>query len=123
MGKRSLRVLSILMYSATMNGLQVVQNNTKEIGVRRVMAATVQNILALMGRDYLTLLFVSIAMAVPIGWWVMSNWLKEFAYRIPLSWWTFVVPGSAVVIIALITVSIHTLKAARTNPATSLKYE
>ena len=83
----------------------------------------VRSILALMSRDYLTLLLVSIGFAVPIAWWIMRNWLEEFAYRIQLSWWIFAVPSLAVVFIALITVSLHTLRAARTNPATSLRYE
>lgn len=104
------------------NYLTAIQR-TKEIGVRKVMGATVQSILTLMSRDYLVLLFVSIAVSVPIAWWVMSGWLEEFAYRIALSWWAFAVPSLAVVLIALITVSVHTLKAARTNPATSLRYE
>lgn len=87
------------------------------------MGATVQSILALMSRDYLILLVISILLAVPVAWWVMSGWLEEFAYRITLSWWTFTVPSLAVVFIALITVSVHTMKAARTNPAKSLRYE
>ncbi|MEX1241518.1 MAG: ABC transporter permease [Cyclobacteriaceae bacterium] len=105
-----------------LSSLTAIQR-TKEIGVRKVMGATVQGILTLMSRDYLVLLFVSIAVSVPIAWWVMSGWLEEFAYRITLSWWTFAVPSLTVVLIALITVSVHTLRAARTNPATSLRYE
>ena len=105
-----------------LSSLTAIQR-TKEIGVRKVMGATVTGILALMSRDYLALLFVSILLAVPVSWWVMSSWLAEFAYRISLSWWTFAAPSLAVVFIALLTVSIHTLKAARANPAASLRYE
>ncbi len=105
-----------------LSSLTAIQR-TKEIGVRKVMGATDRSILALMSKDYLALLFVSMVLAVPIAWWVMSSWLQGFAYRIPLSWWTFAVPGSAVALIALLTVSFHTLRAARTNPATSLRYE
>jgi putative ABC transport system permease protein len=76
-----------------------------------------------MSRDYLVLLMVSILLALPVAWWIMEGWLQEFAYRIPLSWWIFAVPSLAVVMIALLTVSVHTLRAARTNPATSLRYE
>ncbi|MGC1241368.1 MAG: FtsX-like permease family protein, partial [Chryseosolibacter sp.] len=105
-----------------LSSLTAIQR-TKEIGVRKVMGATVRSILSLMSRDYLTLLFLSILLAVPITWWVMSTWLEAFAYRIALSWWTFAAPSLAVVLIALLTVSIHTLRAARANPATSLRYE
>lgn len=105
-----------------LSSLTAIQR-TKEIGVRKVMGATVPGILALMSRDYITLLFVSICLAVPMAWWVMSSWLEGFAYRISLSWWTFTAPSLAVMAIALLTVSFHTLRAARTNPATSLRYE
>jgi len=105
-----------------LSSLTAIQR-TKEIGVRKVMGATVRSILALMSREYLALLFISIGVSVPIAWWVMTSWLQEFAYRITLSWWTFAAPSLAVVLIALVTVSIHTLKAARANPATSLRYE
>lgn len=105
-----------------LSSLTAIQR-TKEIGVRKVLGATIQSILALIGRDYLVLLSLSIVIAVPVAWWIMSSWLQEFAYRIPLSWWIFAGPGLAVVLIALLTVSLHTLRAARTNPATSLRYE
>ncbi|HEY9487198.1 MAG TPA: ABC transporter permease, partial [Chryseosolibacter sp.] len=105
-----------------LSSLTAIQR-TKEIGVRKVLGATIQSILALMSRDYLMLLSVSIVLAIPIAWWIMRSWLQEFAYRIPLAWWIFVVPSLTVVLIALITVSVHTFRAARTNPATSLRYE
>lgn len=105
-----------------LSSLTAIQR-TKEIGVRKVMGASIPGIISLMSRDYLILLFVSIVFSIPVAWWVMSGWLEEFAYRIPLSWWIFVVPSLAVVGIALVTVSVHTMKAARTNPAHSLRYE
>jgi putative ABC transport system permease protein len=105
-----------------LSSLTAIQR-TKEIGVRKVMGASIPGIISLMSRDYLILLFVSIVFSIPVAWWVMSGWLEEFAYRIPLSWWIFVVPSLAVVVIALVTVSVHTMKAARTNPANSLRYE
>lgn len=105
-----------------LSSLTAIQR-TKEIGVRKVLGATLRSILALMGRDYLLLLVVSIVMSVPLAWWIMEGWLQEFAYRIPLTWWIFAVPSLAVVVIALFTVSLHTYRTARTNPATSLRYE
>ena len=105
-----------------LSSLTAIQR-TKEIGVRKVLGATLRSILGLMSRDYIVLLFISIVLAVPVAWWIMDGWLQGFAYRIPLSWWIFAAPSLAVVTIALVTVSVHTLRAARTNPATSLRYE
>lgn len=105
-----------------LSSLTAIQR-TKEIGVRKVLGATIRSILALMSRDYVVLLLISIALSVPLAWWIMDNWLQEFAYRIPLSWWIFVLPSLIVVAIALITVSVRTFSAARTSPSSSLRYE
>lgn len=105
-----------------LSSLTAIQR-TKEIGVRKVMGASNSSILTLMSKDYLVLLCLAIFMAIPFTWWIMQGWLSDFAYRIPLSWWIFAMPSLAVVMIALITVSVHTLKAARANPAKSLRYE
>jgi putative ABC transport system permease protein len=105
-----------------LSSLTAVQR-TKEIGVRKVLGASTGGIITLVSRDYFVLLLVAIALATPVAYLVMNGWLQEFANRIPLSWWIFAAPSVLVVLIALGTVSIHTLKAARTNPATSLRYE
>lgn len=105
-----------------LSSLTAIQR-TKEIGVRKVLGATVPSILALVSKDYLLLMLGAIALAIPLAWWIMDVWLSEFAYRIPLAWWIFAIPSLVVITIALFTVSIHTLKAARTNPAKSLRYE
>jgi len=68
-------------------------------------------------------MFFAIVFAIPVAWWIMAGWLEGFANRIPLSWWIFVIPALVVIAIALLTVSIHTLKAARSNPVKSLRYE
>lgn len=96
---------------------------TKEIGVRKVLGASVPGILALMSKDYLVLMGIAILLAVPFSWWIVSAWLQNFAAQISLSWWIFAVPSLMVVLIALFTISIHTLKAARANPTHSLRYE
>lgn len=96
---------------------------TKEIGVRKVLGASIQSILGLVSKDYLLLMGIAIVLATPLAWWVMNAWLEAFASRIALSWWIFALPSLLVVFVALATVSIHTLKAARTNPAKSLRYE
>jgi len=96
---------------------------TKEIGVRKVLGASIQSILALVSREYILLLGIAIVGATPLSWWIMNNWLQAFANRIHLSWWIFALPSLVVVAIALFTVSFHTLKAARANPAQSLRVE
>jgi putative ABC transport system permease protein len=96
---------------------------TKEIGVRKVLGASVPGILGLVSKDYFFLLGIAIGAATPLSWYIMSNWLADFANRISLSPWIFILPSLFVVVVAMLTVSIHTLKAARTNPATSLRYE
>jgi putative ABC transport system permease protein len=96
---------------------------TKEIGVRKVLGASIRSILALVSKDYLVLMGIAIVCATPLSWWVMNSWLEAFASRIDLAWWIFALPSLVVILVALLTVSIHTLKAARTNPAKSLRYE
>lgn len=105
-----------------LSSLTAIQR-TKEIGVRKVLGASVSSILTLVSKDYILLMLVAIGMSVPVAWWIMSGWLEGFAYRIPLVWWIFAVPSLAVITIALVTVSIHTIRAARTNPIKSLRYE
>lgn len=105
-----------------LSSLTILQR-TKEIGVRKVLGASVSSILGLVSKDYVILMIFSIAAATPMAWWIMSLWLEDFAYRISLSWWIFALPSMIVVAIALITVSIHTLRAASTSPTKSLRYE
>ena len=105
-----------------LSSLTAIQR-TKEIGVRKVMGASVSSILTLISKDYIILMMMAIALSVPLSWWIMFSWLQDFAYRINLTWWIFALPSVVVVMIALLTVSIHTLKAARTNPVNSLRYE
>ena len=105
-----------------LSSLTILQR-TKEIGVRKVLGASVSSILGLVSKDYVILMIFSIAAATPMAWWIMSSWLEDFAYRISLSWWIFALPSMIVVAIALITVSIHTLRAASTSPTKSLRYE
>jgi putative ABC transport system permease protein len=105
-----------------LSSLTAIQR-TKEIGVRKVLGATIPSILKLVSKDYLILMIAAIILSVPLAWSIMDQWLSDFASRISLSWWIFALPSFAVITIALLTVSIHTLKAARTNPAKSLRYE
>jgi putative ABC transport system permease protein len=105
-----------------LSSLTAIQR-TKEIGVRKVLGASVPSILRLVSKDYIILMVAAIILSVPLAWSIMNQWLSDFANRISLSWWIFALPSFAVIAIALLTVSIHTLKAARTNPAKSLRYE
>jgi putative ABC transport system permease protein len=105
-----------------LSSLTAIQR-TKEIGVRKVLGASVPGIIALVSKDYIVLMFTAMVIASPVSIWIMNAWLQDFAHRIEFSWWLVVLPGIFVIFIALITVSLHTLKAARTNPAKSLRYE
>ncbi|MBN8578841.1 MAG: ABC transporter permease [Cytophagales bacterium] len=105
-----------------LSSLTAIQR-TKEIGVRKVLGASVPGILTLVSRDYLVLMGLAIVLATPISWWIMDSWLQGFANRISLVWWIFALPSLLVILIALLTVSLHTWRAARTNPATALRYE
>jgi putative ABC transport system permease protein len=105
-----------------LSSLTAIQR-TKEIGVRKVLGASVTSILTLVSKDYLLLIGIAVAFATPLTWWIMNNWLQSFSNRIALDWWIFTGPSLLVIFIALFTVSIHTLKAARTNPVKSLRYE
>ncbi|GAB4049796.1 ABC transporter permease [Spirosoma litoris] len=105
-----------------LSSLTVIQR-TKEIGVRKILGASVPTILVMISRDYILLLVLATVPSVPLAWWIMTGWLSNFANRIPLTWWIFAIPSFAVFIIAMLTVSVHTIKAARTNPVRSLRYE
>ncbi len=99
------------------------ERRTKEIGVRKVLGASAGNIVALLSRDFLKPVAVAIALASPVAWYAMHKWLEDFAYRTAIGWWVFVVAGLSAVLIALLTVSYQSVKAALINPVDSLKSE
>jgi ABC-type antimicrobial peptide transport system permease subunit len=103
--------------------LLIVQQRVKEIGVRKVLGASVQNISILISKDFLLLVFIAVSIATPISWLVMNKWLESFPYRITLHWWMFVLVALTALIIALMTISINTIKAAMQNPVKSLRTE
>ena len=105
-----------------LSSLTVVQR-TKEIGIRKVLGAGATNIIGLMSRDYLILLGTAIIMAIPLSGWAMHRWLESFANRIPLSWWIYAIPCLAVMSMAFLAISYHTLKATATDPVKTLRYE
>ena len=99
------------------------EQRIKEIGVRKVLGANVMAIVGMLSNDFLKLVLVAIVIAVPISWYAMDQWLNSFAYRIVISWWVFIVAGFSAVLIALITVSFQSIKAAIANPVDSLRSE
>jgi putative ABC transport system permease protein len=96
---------------------------TKEIGIRKVLGASIAGITGLLAKDFLKLVVVAILIASPIAHWAMSKWLSDFAYRIDIQWWVFVVAGTVAGTIAFFTVSFQSVKAALANPVKSLRSE
>jgi len=96
---------------------------TKEIGVRKVLGASVTNIVVLLSKDFIRLVIIAFIIASPVAWFVMHNWLQDFAYRINISWWIFLAAGILAVIIALGTISFQAIRAAVANPVRSLRTE
>jgi len=99
------------------------EQRTKEIGIRKVLGATVGNVVGLLSKDFLQLVFIAICMAIPFAWYFTQEWLQNFAYRIELHWTMFAVAGIAAIIIALITVSFQSIRAAIANPINALRNE
>ena len=118
-------IFAILIACLGLFGLvtYAAEQRMKEIGVRKVLGAKVTGIVALLSRDFTRLVLISALVAFPLAWWGMNQWLQSFAYRIGLSWWIFVLAGSAAMLIALLTVSVQTARAALANPVKSLRSE
>lgn len=99
------------------------EQRTKEIGVRKVLGASVTNLVGMLSADFVKLVAIAALIAFPISWYFLKGWLEEYAYRIEMQWWYFLVAGIAALLIALITVSFQAIKAALMNPVRSLKSE
>ena len=100
-----------------------VRQRTKEIGIRKVLGASVAGIMGLLAKDFLKLVILSVFIASPIAWWAMQSWLADFAYRIDIQWWMFAAAGVSAVAVAFLTLSFQSVRAALANPVKSLRSE
>ena len=118
-------VLAILIACLGLFGLvtYAAERRIKEIGIRKVLGATISNIITMLSKDFLKLVIIAAIISFPVAWWGMHKWLQDFAYRIDISWWVFVIAGLAAAAIALVTVSFQAIRAALTNPVKNLRTE
>jgi len=118
-------VLAILIACLGLFGLvtYAAEQRTKEIGIRKVLGADVSNIVVMISKDFLKLVLIASVIAFPIAWWAMHKWLRDFAYRVSISWWVFAFAAAMAIIIALLTISFQAIKAAVANPVKSLRTE
>jgi putative ABC transport system permease protein len=118
-------VLAIFIASLGLLGLAsfMTVQRTREIGIRKVLGSSVSDIIVLLSKGFMQPVLLAIAIAFPLGWWLMDQWLQSFPYRTAINPWVFIVSGMLVLVIAFISVSSQTLKAAMTKPADTLKYE
>ena len=117
--------MAILITTLGLLGLVafIVTQRTKEIGIRRVLGASVSHITTMISRDFFGLIVIAIIIASPVAYYFMHQWLQDYSYRISISWWMFALAAIAVIIVALITISYHTVRAAKANPVKSLRTE
>jgi FtsX-like permease family len=115
MDKFNKSLLGLAMFTA--------EQRTREIGIRKVLGASLTSLFGLLSKDFIVLVCIALLIASPIAWYAMKKWLDDFAYKTPITWWMFVVAGLAAVIITLFTVSFQAVKAALVNPVHSLRSE
>jgi putative ABC transport system permease protein len=117
--------LSIFIACMGLFGLAtlIVVKRTKEIGIRKVLGASVGNIVAMLSKDFLKLIVVAAFVAFPIAWWALHKWLQDFVFRIDIAWWIFILAGVVTALVAVITISIQAVKAATTSPVKNLRTE
>ncbi len=125
---RMVSLLAVLAISISCLGLfglasYSAEKRIKEIGIRKVMGASVRSIVTLLSRHFIRLVLIANLIAWPIAWFAISRWLRDYAYRVPVSWWVFVLAGILALVIALITVSVLAFRAAVANPVNSLRME
>jgi len=118
-------LLAIFLATLGLTGLTLftIERRTREIGVRKVLGATIPDILALVSKDFVKLTFVASGVALPLSWWLVHRWLDNFAYRVSVGWWIFFVTEAILLVIALSVISLLALKAATVNPVKTLRTE
>lgn len=126
--QKLLTIMSLLAIFISMLGLyglsmQIIQRRTKEIGIRKVNGAAISEILAMLNRRFVIWVLVAFVIAVPLSYYAITRWLETFAYKTALSWWIFALGGAAALLVALITVSRQSWRAATRNPVEALRYE
>ena len=117
--------LSVLISCMGLLGLVIYTTNVrvKEIGIRKVLGASVTQVVSLLSKDFIALVAVAFVVAAPVGWWVTHRWLEDYAYHTSLDWWVFALAGGCAILIALLAVSFQAIKAALANPVEALRYE
>lgn len=118
-------ILAIIIACLGLSGLSAysITRRTKEIGIRKTNGSGIIQVLVLLNKDFVKWVMIAIVIASPVAWYVMNNWLQNFAYKISVSWWIFAISGLIVLLIALLTVSLQSWRAARKNPVEALRYE
>ena len=121
----SFTFIAILISCLGLFGLATfsAEQRKKEIGIRKVVGASVSGIVSLLSRDFVTLVLIAFVIAIPVVWWAMDKWLQEYVYRVSISWWMFGLAGLIAVAIAILTVSFQAIRAAVSNPVKSLRTE
>jgi putative ABC transport system permease protein len=122
---KTFTIIAILISCLGLFGLATfsAEQRTKEIGIRKVLGASVNSIVALLSKEFLVLVSVGIIIASPLAWWAMNKWLQDFAYRTKIDWWVFAVAALIGIAIALMTITGQAVKAALTNPVKNLRTE
>jgi putative ABC transport system permease protein len=118
-------LIAILIAALGLFGLSayIIERRTKEIGIRKVLGASVPSVLYLLTMDFVRWIIISNIIAWPIAWYAMNKWLQDFAYRVDISWWPFAIAGVGALAVAMATISLHAVKAVTANPVKSLRYE
>jgi putative ABC transport system permease protein len=116
-------VLAIIISCLGLMGLSAfsAEQRTREIGIRKVFGASVPKIVKLLAYNFILLIGVSFIIAIPLAWWIIHQWLKNYEYHITISWWLFAACGVLVILIAMLTISFQAIKAAMTNPIKTVR--
>jgi ABC-type antimicrobial peptide transport system permease subunit len=122
---RLFATLAIIISCLGLFGLAAytAERRTREIGIRKVLGASIPGIAGMLSKDFLQLVFISCLVAFPVAWWLTNRWLRDYEYRVGVAWWIFIAAGTGAILIATITVSFQAVRAAIANPVKSLRTE